>query len=129
MAKGKILVMDDEDLVRNVAGKMLEFLGYQAILAREGREAIRLFESHRNSGSPIDAVILDLVVPGGMGGRETLAELLRIDSNVKGIISSGYGDAASGDAASEGQVAAIGKPYELKRLGEVLDRVLSGSPA
>jgi CheY-like chemotaxis protein len=129
LAKGKILVMDDEDLVRNVAGKMLEFLGYMVVLSREGQEAVRLYESHRSSGSPFDAVILDLAVPDGMGGRETLAELLRIDPNVKAIISSGYGDAAPAGTASEGQVAAIGKPYELKKLGEVLDRVLSGSPA
>jgi DNA-binding NtrC family response regulator len=129
LAKGKILVMDDEDLVRIVAGKMLEFLGYEVVLAREGREAISLFQSHRSSGNPFDAVVLDLVVPGGLDGRSTLAELLRIDPNTKGVISSGYGDAAPAGTASEGQVATIAKPYELKKLGETLDRVLSGSPA
>ncbi len=129
MAKGKILVMDDEDLVRNVAGKMLEFLGYEVVMAREGREAVTLFQGARDSGSPFDAVILDLVVPGGLDGGKTLAELLRIDPNTKGIISSGYGDAAPPGTSSEGQVATIGKPYELKKLGETLDRVLAASHA
>lgn len=129
MVKGKILVMDDEDLVRNVAGKMLEFLGYQVVMAQEGREAITLFESHRNAGAPFDAVILDLVVPGGLGGADTLAELRRLDPQVKAIISSGYGDTAPTGATPEGQVATIAKPYELKKLGEMLDRVRAGSPA
>lgn len=129
MAKGKILVMDDEDLVRNVAGKMLEFLGYEVAQAREGGEALRLYQAARDKGAPFDAVILDLVVPDGLGGAQTLSELLRIDPAVKGIISSGYGDAAPEGTASEGQVATIGKPYELKKLGATLDRVLAASHA
>ena len=129
LAKGKILVMDDEDLVRNVAGKMLEFLGYQVVLTKDGREAVTMYQRNMDIGTPFDAVILDLVVPGGMGGGETMAELLRIDPGAKGIISSGYGDNAPQGAKSEGHVAVIGKPYELKKLGETLDRVLSASHA
>lgn len=129
LAKGKILVMDDEDLVRNVAGKMLEFLGYQVVLSREGREAISIYQHNLDSGAPFDAVILDLVVPGGLGGGETLAELLRLDPGVKAIISSGYGDNAPQGSKSEGHVAMIGKPYELKKLGDTLDKVLSASHA
>lgn len=129
MAKAKILVMDDEDLVRTVAGKMLEFLGYEVVLAREGNEALALFRRHRDEGNPFDAVILDLVVPDGLDGGRTLAELLRIDPHTKGIISSGYGDAPPPGMGSEGQVAVIGKPYELKKLGSILDQVLSASPA
>lgn len=118
--------MDDEDLVRNVAGKMLEFLGYEVVLARDGVEAIALYQSGRASNSPYDAVILDLQVPGGMDGARTLAELLRMDPNVKGIISSGYGDQPPEGAVPEGQVATIAKPYELKKLGALLDEVLAG---
>jgi two-component system, cell cycle sensor histidine kinase and response regulator CckA len=121
--------MDDEDLVRNVAGKMLEFLGYEVVMAKEGREAILLFESHRNAGAPFDAVILDLLVPSGLDGAKTLAELLRIDPHVKAIISSGYGDSAPTGAVAEGHLAMIAKPYELKKLGEVLDRVMAASHA
>lgn len=118
--------MDDEELVRKVAGKMLEFLGYQVVMAREGREAIALFESHRAAGSPFDAVLLDLLVPGGLDGADTLAELLRLDPQVKAIISSGFGDSA---APTEGALASISKPYELKRLGETMDRVMAASHA
>jgi two-component system, cell cycle sensor histidine kinase and response regulator CckA len=121
--------MDDEDLVRNVAGKMLEFLGYEVVMAREGREAILLFESHRQAGAPFDVVILDLVVPAGLDGAKTLSELLRIDPHVKAIISSGYGDSAPSGATAEGHVAMIAKPYELKKLGEMLDRVMAASHA
>lgn len=126
MAKAKILVMDDEDMVRNVAGKMLEFLGYQAVGARDGEEALRLFKSHRDAGSPFDAVILDLLIPGGLGGAETLSQLLRIDPAVKALISSGYGDQAPTGPAAGGHMGVISKPYELKKLGAVIEEVISG---
>lgn len=126
LAKAKILVMDDEDLVRNVAGKMLDFLGYQSVGARDGREAVQLYESHRAAGAPFDAVILDLLIPGGMGGAETLSELLRIDPAVKALISSGYGDQAPTGPAAGGHVGVISKPYELKKLGTTIEEVLSG---
>lgn len=121
--------MDDEDLVRNVAAKMLEFLGYEVAMSRDGREAIALYQTRRAAGIPFDAVILDLVVPHGMGGAQTLGELLRIDPDTKGIISSGYGDATPEGMNVSGHAAIIAKPYELKKLGETLDRVLNGSPA
>ena len=68
--------MDDEDLVREVVGKMIGYLGYEAHLARNGEEAITIFTEAQRSGQPFDAVILDLTVPGGMGGKETLGKLL-----------------------------------------------------
>lgn len=115
--------MDDEDIVRTVAGKMLEFLGYRATLAKNGEEAVEFYKNYREKGRAFDAVILDLIVPTGMGGAETLAELLRLDPAVKAIISSGYGDAPPGGALA-GNAGTIAKPYELKTLGAVLDRVL-----
>ena len=89
---GKILVMDDEEMVRHILDKMLGHLGYKAKLARDGEEAIELFTSAQASGKAFDAVILDLTVPGGMGGTETMARLLEIDPRVKAIVSSGYSD-------------------------------------
>jgi two-component system cell cycle sensor histidine kinase/response regulator CckA len=121
--KGNILVMDDEDIVRTVAGKMLEFLGYRATLARNGEEAVEMYQTYKASGRPFDAVILDLVVPAGMDGAKTLAELLRIDPGVKAIISSGYGDAPPG-VSIEGNAGTIAKPYELKTLEAALRKVL-----
>ena len=69
--------MDDEDLVREVVGKMVVYLGYEANLARDGEEAINIFTEAQNSGQPFDAVILDLTVPGGMGGKEAMQNCLR----------------------------------------------------
>lgn len=121
--------MDDEDLVRSVAAKMLEFLGYEVATAKEGGEAIDLFKSRRSAGAPFDAVILDLIIPNGIGGAQTMAELLRIDPDVKGIISSGYGESGPEGVALSGHAAIIGKPYELKKLRETLERVLQTSRA
>lgn len=121
--------MDDEDLVRNVAGKMLEFLGYEVALAREGGEAVDIFRNRLAAGTPFHAVILDLVIPGGMGGAQALEELKRIDPAVKGIFSSGYGETAPDGMTLAGHAAIIGKPYELKKLRETLERVLLPSQA
>jgi two-component system cell cycle sensor histidine kinase/response regulator CckA len=128
LAKGKILVMDDEDLVRTVAGKMLEFLGYEAILARNGEEAVELYQIHKAAGRPFDAAILDWLVPDGMDGFKTMEQLRRIDPEAKGILSSGYSEQdqdASKSAA--GFTTVIGKPYELKTLRETIESVL-GKP-
>ena len=127
MEKGKILVMDDEELVRNVVARMLEFLGYRVVVAKDGDEAVDLYRSHQDSGAGFDAAILDLSVPGGKGGKETMVKLLDLDPAAKGIVSSGYSDSHGvGDYARFGFTAAIGKPYELKTLEDTLRQVLGG---
>ena len=128
MAKGKILVMDDEDLVRTVAAKMLEFIGYQVLTARNGEEALTLYQSHRSAGQPFDAVILDWMVPEGLDGFRTMERLRAMDPYAKGILSSGYPDQDDACAAA-GFSAVIGKPYELKTLREILERVTGKTPA
>ena len=129
MAKGKILVMDDEDLVRTVAAKMLEFIGYQVLTARNGEEALTLYQSHRSAGQPFDAVILDWMVPDGLDGFRTMERLRAMDPNAKGILSSGYPDQDEDVRAAAGFSAVIGKPYELKTLKEILERVTGKAPA
>jgi len=122
--------MDDEDLVRTVAGKMLEFLGYEAVLARNGQEAVSLYGSHRDSGKPFDAAILDWLVPDGMDGFKTMEELRRMDPDAKGILSSGFSEQdQDATKSAAGFTAVIGKPYELKTLRETIESVLSGSAA
>jgi len=79
VGKGKILVMDDEDSIREVATAMLRALGYTAAAAKDGAEALKVYEEGMRTGDPFDAVIMDLTVPGGMGGREATEKLLRID--------------------------------------------------
>jgi len=119
--------MDDEDIVRNVAGKMLEFLGYRATLARDGREALDLYRTRLEAGNPFSAVILDMVVPGGLDGSATLAELLRMDPGVKAIFSSGYGETAPDGSALKGHAGLVAKPYELKTLAGVLEKILASA--
>ncbi|MCE5272799.1 PAS domain S-box protein, partial [bacterium] len=87
---GRVLVMDDEPGVLQVASLMLKHLGCCTELAADGAQALEAFKAAREAGQPFDAVILDLTVPGGMGGRETLARLLEIDPGLKAIVSSGY---------------------------------------
>jgi two-component system cell cycle sensor histidine kinase/response regulator CckA len=126
--KGKILVMDDEDLVREVVGKMIVYLGYEVKLARDGEEAIKLFTEAQISGHLFDAVILDLTVPGGMGGKETIAKLLRIDPRVKAIASSGYSDdPVLAEFRKYGFSAIIPKPYRIIEASKVLHDVIMKS--
>jgi CheY-like chemotaxis protein len=128
LSKGKILVMDDEDLVRTVAGKMLEFLGYEAVLARNGEEAVELYRSHREAGHRFDAAILDWQVPDGMNGFKTMEGLRELDPEAKGILSSGYSEQDQDSTSlAAGFAAVIGKPYEMKTLKATIEQVLDSS--
>ena len=123
--KGKILVMDDEELVRKVVGEMLVFLGYEVEFAKEGIEAIELYKKAKAQGQPFDAIIMDLTIPIGMGGKETINKLLEIDPTVKAIVSSGYStDPVMTEFTKYGFKGFIIKPFKIKELGEVLYRVI-----
>ena len=124
--RGKILVMDDEDMVREVVGKMIVYLGYEANLARDGEEAINKFTEAQRSGQPFDAVILDLTVPGGMGGKEVMKNLLKIDPKVKAIASSGYSDdPIMAEFHKYGFSAIIPKPYRVMEAGKILHDLIA----
>lgn len=124
--KGRILVMDDEEGVRQVVAQMLEAIGYEAVTARDGKEAVELYERALREGKRFRAVLIDLTVPGGMGGRETMARLLKIDPQVKGIISSGYSnDPIMAKHREYGFSGVISKPYGIKELSRVLNEVLA----
>ncbi len=123
---GRILVMDDEESVRTVAGRMLSFLGYQATGARDGEEAALLYRRAQEEKRPFDAAILDLTVPGGTGGVEALKMLTGIDPGVSAIVSSGYSsDPVLADFARHGFAAMVAKPYDLEKIAETLARVLA----
>jgi len=122
---GKILVMDDEEMVREVLGRMLARLGYEAEFARDGGEAIEMFVKAQESGQAFAAVILDLTVRGGMGGKEALAKLLEIDPQIKAIVSSGYSDdPVMADCQKYGFSGVVGKPYKFSELGKILNQVI-----
>jgi PAS domain S-box-containing protein len=119
--RGRVLIMDDEPLVLEMAGAAVRRLGYASTLCRSGSEAIVQYQIALDSGRRFDAVILDLTVPGGIGGPETLARLLQIDPGVRAALSSGYTDhPAVADWAGEGFAAFIAKPYSIKAFEELL---------
>ena len=125
LRKGKILIMDDEDVVRIVTSKMIKDLGHEVESAEHGEEAIEKYRKAKDSGKPFDIVILDLTVRGGMGGQDAIQELLRLDSDVKAIVSSGYSeDASLSDFKSHGFKAYLTKPYDQATLRDMLNTLL-----
>jgi CheY-like chemotaxis protein len=118
--------MDDEEIVRTIAGQLLAFLGQEVDLAERGETALEKFRAAREAGRPFDIVILDLTIRGGLGGAETVRKLLEIDPGVKAVVSSGYSD---DDVTScfrkHGFRAFLKKPYRLEDLKAILDALVA----
>jgi signal transduction histidine kinase/ActR/RegA family two-component response regulator len=123
---GKVLVMDDEEEMRRTTGDMLVRMGYTVEYADEGGEACAKFRMARESGKPFSAVIMDLTIPSGMGGKEAVRKLLEIDPEARVIVSSGYSDdPVMADYRSFGFQGAVSKPYRMRELSEVVAKVMS----
>lgn len=122
---GRVLVMDDDDDIRGIAEGMLNELGYSVEMVENGSQAVELYRKCLEEGAPFSAAILDLTIRGGMGGRETIGELLKIDPAVKAVVSSGYcNDPVLANFQDYGFRSVLGKPYRLKELGIVLKKLL-----
>jgi len=122
----RILVMDDEERVREVAGALLGELGHEVALAGSGTEAVGVFRAERAAGRPFDLVILDLTVRGGMGGAEAIRELRAIDPGVRAVLASGYADERLlADHRDAGFAAFLRKPYDLDELRRALHACLA----
>jgi len=120
---GRMLVMDDEALVRDILSALLSKLGYEVAVARDGEEAIALFRTASAANRPFDGVFLDLTVPGGMGGEEAAAALRALDENVPIFMSSGYADAPIMAAPkAHGFSDSLSKPFSMRELSALLDR-------
>ena len=125
---GRILLTDDDEFIRRTGGAMLRYLGYEPTLAADGAQAVDLYRKALDAGTPFDAVLLDLTVPGGMGGKEVLKKLRRIDPAVRAIVSSGYSnDPLVAEHAKHGFAGVVAKPYNISQLREVLAAV-AGPP-
>ncbi len=124
---GRILVMDDEEMIRNVVCNMLNHLGYQAEQAVDGDEAVRAYKNGVEKGEGFAAVIMDLTIPGGMGGAEAVKHVLSVDPGAKVIVSSGYcSDPILDNYHVHGFCNIVTKPYQLKDLSRVLEETLRG---
>jgi PAS domain S-box-containing protein len=122
----RVLVMDDEPAIRKVASNMLEFLGYQAEVVDNGTAAVERFTQALKKGRPFDVVMLDLVIPGGMGGTEAMDRLARLAPMVKGVLVSGYAKpAVMEEYRDHGFGAVITKPFTLEELNATLRSVLA----
>lgn len=123
---GRVLVMDDEVLVRTVAIQILKHLGYEAEAASDGAEAVARYRESIASGRRFDVVVLDLTIPGGIGGVETLRLLREIDPDVLAIVSSGYSsDPIMSEYARHGFRGVVVKPYTVDEFGRVIRGVLA----
>ncbi|MBN2574767.1 MAG: PAS domain S-box protein [Deltaproteobacteria bacterium] len=123
---GRILIMDDEEGVRNIAARISSTLGYRVTLACDGRQAVDLWRQARDEGNPFGLAIMDLTVLGGMGGCEAVRELLALDPNAKVVVSSGYSqDPVMANYRQYGFCEVLAKPYDLSEMSRVLASVLA----
>ena len=127
--KAKILFMDDDKMVRTMANEMLSHYGYEVFLAQDGQEAITLYRESLKDDAHIDLVIMDLTVPGGMGGKETIKEIIAANPQVKAIVSSGYSNnPIMANYGEYGFSAAVSKPYRQEELIKVINRIIGNDP-
>ena len=123
--KGKVLLMDDEQVILDVTHEVLKFLKYDVVSARDGLVAIDLYKKAKTAGAPFDIVILDLSVPSGMGGKETIEHLRKFDPAVKAIVSSGYSnDPVVQNFSQHGFYGRLTKPYKINDLKNILEQLM-----
>jgi len=123
--KAKILLMDDDEVIRTAVRGLLENFGYEVKTCRDGKQAIALYKKALQEESPFDAVVMDLNIPEGMGGTKAMKELIAIDPGVKGIVSSGFpNDSVMSDCREFGFSGVVEKPYKIEELDKVLVRII-----
>lgn len=126
MDKKRVLVMDDEPMLRKTICEYLTYFGFDVSGAKDGEEAINFYQDSLGKGNPFSIVIMDLTVPGGMGGKEAICHLIDIDENVKAIVSSGYSnDPVMSDYQNYGFKAVVSKPYCFEELIETIQKVIN----
>jgi CheY-like chemotaxis protein len=124
-SKGKVLLMDDEQIIVDVTLEVLRFLDYEVMFAREGAAALELYKQEKESGAPFDLVILDLSVPEGLGGKDAIALLKAYDPGVNAVVSSGYtGDPVVVEYERYGFSGVLSKPYKISDMREMLEKMI-----
>ena len=122
---GTVLLMDDDDMIRNVGESLLESIGLEVVTASEGEGAVKIFKEYYDRGEPFDLVILDLTIRGGMGGLEAFTAMKRISPEVKGVVSSGYSsDPVMSNFREYGFSGVLKKPYMFNELSSLLKKLI-----
>jgi CheY-like chemotaxis protein len=125
---GRVLIVDDEETIRDLVDFTLSHIGYQVTGAETALDGVNMYRANLEAGERFDCVILDLTLPGGMGGKEALKRLIEIDPTVTAIVSSGYAmDATMSRYQDYGFRGVIAKPYEAAELGRVVHEVIQSS--
>jgi CheY-like chemotaxis protein len=125
LGKGKVLLVEDDEALRELARQMLTLLGYEVVSACDGSEALALYTNARAAGQPFTVVLLDLTMPGGMGSPETIVYLRALDPHVRAIVMSGYAqDPVLANFRQYGFHGALVKPYTLAALSDVVRRAI-----
>nr|MBP6508791.1 PAS domain S-box protein [Opitutaceae bacterium] len=125
LMQGRALFMDDEEPIRQMASILLTRLGLDAVTAADGDEAVRLFQQARDEGRPFNVVVMDLTVPGGVGGLQAMKAMQAIDPQVRAIVSSGYSsDPVLANFRAHGFMGMVAKPYRIADFAQVLRTVL-----
>jgi CheY-like chemotaxis protein len=126
MGKAKILLMDDEQTIVDLTQEMLSMLGYDVDVANEGSEAVELYQKAMKTSNPYDLLIVDLVVPQGMGGKEAVEILGKSDPEIKAIVSSGYSnDPVMANYRQHGFTGVMSKPYTVQQLSDAVSQALA----
>jgi CheY-like chemotaxis protein len=124
-SKGKVLFMDDERIIIDMTREVLKFLDYEVMFAKDGLAVLDLYQKEKSAGVPFDIVILDLTISSGLGGKETIRELRKLDPGVKAIVSSGYtDDPAVHNFSGYGFCEKLTKPYNIHDLKRILEKVM-----
>jgi DNA-binding NtrC family response regulator len=117
--------MDDEIMIGEITCQMLEFLGYEAMHVMDGKAAIKVYKQHMEQGTAFAAVIMDLTIPGGMGGREAVGEILAIDPQARILVSSGYSnDPIMTNFSDYGFCGLIEKPFDMNTIKKAIEAAL-----
>jgi CheY-like chemotaxis protein len=124
IGKGKILVMADEKFIRDVTIHMPGKIGYEVAVADDGNQAVEMYRQAQKSGEPFDTVNMGLTVPGGMGGKEAIQKLKKLDPNIKALVSSGYSnDPIMSNFRDYGFHGVVKKPYRIQDMSDALRSV------
>jgi nitrogen-specific signal transduction histidine kinase/CheY-like chemotaxis protein len=128
-SRKRVMIMDDDETIRLILPEMLEHLGFDVTAVPDSTSALSAYRTAKEAGSPYALTILDLTIPGGKGGMETLSELKHVDPDVVAVISTGYADdPIVTNFAEHGFAGAIAKPYSMDRLSEMLGTILRAAP-